>query len=101
MKIQKNDTVRVITGKDKGVEGRVLEVDPQQGKVRVENANVVKKHMKSQQMGQKGQIIERPIFIPASNVMLMCPHTNQPTRVGYTFVNGKKVRVSKKSNKEV
>jgi len=101
MKIKKNDTVRIIAGKDKGKEGRVLEVDPSEGKVRVDGVNTVKKHMRSQQMGQKGQIVEKPAFISLSNVMLMCPHTNQPTRVGYTFVDGKKVRVSKKSNKEV
>ncbi|PSO43972.1 MAG: 50S ribosomal protein L24 [Parcubacteria group bacterium SW_4_49_11] len=101
MKIKKNDTVRVIAGKDKGKEGRVVEVSPSEGKVRVDGVNVVKKHARAQQMGQKGQIVEKPSFIPLSNVMLMCPHTNQPTRVGYTFVDGKKVRVSKKSNKEV
>ncbi|MFB6225416.1 MAG: 50S ribosomal protein L24 [Candidatus Paceibacteria bacterium] len=101
MKIRKNDTVKVIAGKDEGKEGQVIEADPSRQKVRVEGVNVVKKHIRPQQMDQKGQIIERPAFIDVSNVMLMCPHTNQPTRVGYTFVDGKKVRISKKSNKEI
>ena len=101
MKIKQNDNVRVIAGKDKGKEGRVVEAKPSEGKVRVEGVSTVKKHIRSQQIGQKGQVVERPAFISVSNVMLMCPHTDQPTRVGYTFVDGKKVRISKKSNKEV
>ena len=110
MKIKTGDTVVVIAGKDsktvtkKGVEsttGKVLKVYPETNKVVVEGVNKVKKHQKPTQANQEGGIIEVEAPIDASNVMLLDPKTNKPTRV-HTKVNedGSKVRVAVKSGYE-
>ena len=95
-KIKKDDTVRIIAGKDKGKEGEVLVAKPAEGKVIVEGVAMVKKHQKPTQAGQQGGILEREAAIDVSNVMLVCPKCGKPTRVGHATVDGKKVRVCKK-----
>jgi len=85
-KIKKNDNVKVITGKDKGKEGKVIEV--LEGKVIVEGVNTVSKHSKASQKNPKGGIIHQDSPIDASNVMLV--HKGKPTRVGFKTIETKK-----------
>lgn len=96
MKIHTNDEVIVIAGKQKGTKAKVLRVFPQTGKIVVEGVNVVTRHMKKQG-ATPGQKVELTKPIDASNVMLVDPKTGEPTRVGYRFEKGKKVRFAKKS----
>ncbi|MBS4197874.1 50S ribosomal protein L24 [Lederbergia citri] len=97
MHVKKGDKVMVITGKDKGKTGTVLAAFPKKDRVLVEGVNIVKKHSKPSQDNPQGGIITQEAAIHVSNVMLLDPKTNEPTRVGYDVVNGKKVRVAKKS----
>lgn len=95
--IKKNDRVVVIAGREKSKQGRVLSVYPSRGRLRVERLNIVKKHMKPSRKHIRGGIIEKESPIHISNVMLICPDCNKPTRVGTTVLSdGKKVRVCKK-----
>ncbi|MCD6254496.1 MAG: 50S ribosomal protein L24 [Thermotogae bacterium] len=96
VKVKKGDLVRVIVGKDKGKEGKVLRVIPRENKVIVENVHIVKRHQRPTQRLREGGIIEREAPIHASNVMVVCPSCNKPTRIGYKFVEEKKVRYCKK-----
>lgn len=97
MFVKKNDKVKVIAGKDKGTEGVVEQVIPAANRVVVKGVNIVKKHQKPSNANPNGGIIEVEASIDASNVMLIDPKDGKPTRVGYKVVDGKKVRVSKKS----
>lgn len=97
MHVKKGDKVIVITGKDKGKTGTVIEALPKKDRVVVEGVNMIKKHQKPTQMNPEGGIEEREAAIHVSNVMLLDPKTNKPTRVGYKVEDGKKVRVAKKS----
>ena len=111
LKLRKGDTVQMLSGKDRGKQGRLIDVRPRDGKVIVENLNVQKKHQKprpirdANRMGgtqiAPGGIIDRPAAVSVSNVMLVCPTCNLPTRVGYRFKESKdgdrvKVRVCKR-----
>jgi large subunit ribosomal protein L24 len=111
MKLRKGDTVQMLAGKDRGKQGRILEARPRDGKVIVENLNVVTKHQKPRPIRDAGRMggtqiapggrIERPAAVSSSNVMLVCPTCKLPTRVGYVFKEGKggeqvKVRVCKR-----
>ena len=96
MTIKKNDTVCVITGKDKGKSGKVSAVDSNKNKVLVENVNIVTKHQKPKSQQDKGGIFKKPAPIDASNVMVVCPVCNKATRVAHKEIDGKKVRVCKK-----
>ena len=111
MNIKTGDTVVVIAGKDKFTKdkkgnlvpttGKVLKVYPKTNKVLVEGVNKVKKHQKPTQTNQQGGIIEKEAPIDASNVMLLDPKTNKPTRVGIKIDDkGNKIRVAKKSGYE-
>ncbi|POZ92802.1 50S ribosomal protein L24 [Petrotoga halophila] len=96
-KIKRDDTVIVISGKDKGKKSKVLRVIPKDKKVIVDNVNVVKKHQRPTQKMREGGIIEQPSPIDISNVMLVCPNCDQKTRVGFKFLeDGSKVRYCKK-----
>lgn len=96
--VKKGDTVIVITGKDKGKKGRVLQVLPKDGKVLVEGVNLVKKHTRPSQANPQGGIVNQEAPIHSSNVMLTDPKTGEATRVGHLIQkNGKKVRIAKKS----
>jgi large subunit ribosomal protein L24 len=102
MKIRKGDLVQVLSGKDRGKQGRIIEADPRKGRVMVENLNLVKKHRKprplkdSSRMGQTqiqpGGVIELTAPLPVSSVMLVCPTCNRPSRVGYEFREDEKGR---------
>jgi len=98
MNFKTGDKVVVIAGKDKGKEGKILKTLAKENKVIVENVNVVKKHQKGN--GQTpGGIVDMEAPIHASNVMIVDPKTKKPTRIGHsTDKNGKKIRVTKKSN---
>ena len=97
MNIKKDDKVIVLSGKDKGKEGKVLVADPKGLKVVVEGVNVATKHQKPRQQGVPGGIIKKEAAIDASNVMLVCPKCKKGVRVGYSVLeNGTKVRVCKK-----
>ncbi len=101
MKIKKNDNIKVISGKDRGKIGKVLETLPKTNKVRVEGINLRKKHSRSKKQGQKGQIVQIPMPVDASNVMLVCPSCNKPRRAGYKIFEKKKTRVCKKCGSEI
>jgi large subunit ribosomal protein L24 len=101
MKIKKGDNVEIIAGKDKGKRGKVTRTVPRLTKVVVEGCNIIKKHTRPRKEGEKGQRIEIASPIDVSNVMLVCPHTDKLTRVGYKVEDGQKVRISKKAQKEI
>ena len=97
MFVKKGDKVKVITGKDKNKEGIVLETMPKKDKDLVEGVNIMKKHQKPSQAAPQGGIVEVEAPIHVSNVMVIDPSNGEATRVGYKEVDGKKVRVSKKT----
>jgi large subunit ribosomal protein L24 len=97
MHVKKGDKVMVISGKDKGKTGVILAAFPKKNRVIVEGVNIVKKHAKPSQANPQGGIISQEAPIHVSNVMPLDPKTNEPTRVGYKVVDGKKVRIAKKS----
>ncbi|WP_143287067.1 50S ribosomal protein L24 [Caenibacillus caldisaponilyticus] len=97
MHVKKGDKVQVISGKDKGKQGVILAAYPKKQRVLVEGVNIVKKHSKPTQANPQGGIIEQEAPIHVSNVMPLDPKTNEPTRVGYKVVDGKKIRIAKKS----
>lgn len=94
--IKKGDTALVITGKDAGKTGKVLEVLPKTGKVTVENVNVVTKHQKPKSAQDKGGIVKKSAPMEASNLMVVCPVCGKATRVSRKTVDGANVRVCKK-----
>ncbi|MBE5941752.1 MAG: 50S ribosomal protein L24 [Lachnospiraceae bacterium] len=96
-KIKKDDLVKVITGKDKGKEGKVLSVDTKNNKVLVEGVNMVSKHSKPSMANQQGGIIEKEAPIDISNVMYV--HKGKPVRVGFQGEKKDKVRVAKVNGK--
>ena len=99
MKIKKGDTVKVIAGKDKDKEGKVISVDVKKGKLVVEGVNMITKHSKPSQANPNGGIVQREAAIDASNVMLV--HEGKATRVGFAVQDGKKVRVAKATGKVI
>lgn len=100
--VKKDDTVMVITGKDKGKKGRVIVAYPRENRVLVEGINMVKKHAKPSQQNPQGGIITQEAPIHVSNVMLIDPKSGLPTRIGYKVLdNGKKVRVAKRSGEVI
>lgn len=90
----------VTAGKDKSKTGKIVSVDAQENTVVVEGVNIATKHVKPQG-GQPGQIVRVERAISAANVQFLCPDTKKPTRVGFRFEDGKKVRFSKKSGKTI
>ena len=101
MKIKKGDNIVVITGSDKGKKGKVFKVFPDLNKIVIEGVNVKKRHKRPTKSNEKGQIINISLPLNVSNVMLIDPKTNKPTRLGKKLINGKYVRVSKRSGQEV
>ena len=112
LKVRKGDVVQVLTGKDRGKQGRIIEADPKRRRVIVENLNIVKRHRKprpmkdSSRMGQTqiqpGGVFDVSAAIEVSNVMVVCPTCNRATRVGYEYRESKdgrvKVRVCKRAD---
>ena len=107
VRIRRDDTVRVIAGKDRGRTGRVKSVDPKNQRVYVEGVNIVKRHIKprtlrdTQRAQELGGIVEMEGPVHISNVMLIDPSSGEPTRVGIKREGGKRIRVAKKSGKEI
>ena len=96
MKIRKNDTIKVMSGsyKDKGKVGKVLKVYPEKDRIIVEGVNIIKRHTRPSQQNQQGGIVEKEAPIHASNVMVVCPKCDTPTRMGHKILEDKKkVRV--------
>ncbi|AER66392.1 50S ribosomal protein L24 [Thermovirga sp.] len=99
MRIKKGDRVRVISGKDKGKEGKVLRRDPKRDMVVVEGVNMVTKHVRPSAKNPSGGIIKQEAPIYACKVMLVCPACGNPTRVSRAYLeDGSKVRICKKCN---
>jgi large subunit ribosomal protein L24 len=96
MSVKRDDRVKVIAGKDKGKEGKVLRVLPESQRVIVERVNMVKKHQRPTNKRPQGGILEIEAPIHVSNVMLVCPSCSQPTRVGRTREDGARIRTCKK-----
>ena len=95
MRLKKNDTVKIIAGKDKGLTGKIVKVDTEKERVYVQGANMVKKAQKKRDNTEKGGIIEREASIHVSNVALVSK--GQTSKIGYKVENGKKVRYAKKT----
>jgi large subunit ribosomal protein L24 len=97
LSIKKDDTVVVIAGREKGKRGRVLSIYSQKDRLLIEKLNIIKKHMKPTRKQTQGGIIEKEASIHMSNVMLICPKCNKPTRIGNSILqDGRKLRVCKK-----
>ena len=97
MSIKKGDTVVVLSGKDKGKQGKVLAAMPADRKVIVEGINVVSRHTRPRKQGEEGGILKKEAPIYASKVMLVCPHCGKPTRLAHKMLeNGDKARLCKK-----
>ena len=94
--VKTGDNVMIISGKDKGKTGKVLQTSPKEGKVIIEGVNQAQKHVKPRRMGEEGGIItvEAPMY--ASKVMLVCPKCSKPTRAAHKIADGKKMRLCKK-----
>jgi large subunit ribosomal protein L24 len=107
LKVRSGDQVQVIAGKDSGKRGRVLRVDPKRERVYVEGLNMVKRHMRPQQVAGAqreqtvGGVIEREGPIHVSNVMLLDPRDSKPTRVGVEREGGKTFRIARRSGKRL
>ena len=98
--VKSGDTVVVINGKNRGKQGKVLEVSPKEGKVIVEGINMVTKHVKPRKMGEPGGLIKAESALYADKVQLVCPKCGKATRVGHSGTGKDKKRVCKKCNAE-
>ena len=97
MQIRRNDSVMVISGKERGKTGKVLRVHPDKDAVIIERVNLVKRHTKPRGPQQPGGIVEKEAPIPASNVMMMCDKCNAPVRVGHKILgDGEKIRICRR-----
>ena len=101
MKIHKNDQVLIISGKDRGRKGKVIEVLPKQSRLVVEGINLRKKHMRPKKSGEKGQIVETPAPFDISDVKLICSKCGKAVRTGYKLEGKKKHRICKKCKQEI
>jgi len=96
MKLRKGDTVKVLSGNDKGKTGEVIEIIPKTNKVIVKGVNVRKKHIKPRKQGEEGGIVSVECAIHSAKVNVVCPKCGKATKVGYVIEKGEKVRVCKK-----
>lgn len=101
MKIKKGDKVKVISGKDRGKDGKVIRVIPKEDRIVVDGLNQIKKHKKSQKRGQKGERVTISAPMNISNVQLICSKCGKPTRIGHKMISDKKVRICKKCQAEI
>jgi len=100
MKIKKDDQVLIISGKDRGRKGKVLEVYPQKNRLVVEGLNLHKRHIRPKRSGEKGQIVQFPAPIDASNVKLICKKCGKAVRVRYKVTSKKKYRICSQCGQE-
>ena len=96
-RIKKNDSVMVIAGKERGKTGKVLRVFPARDRALVERLNMVKRHIKPRSAQDSGGILEKEAPLHLSNLMLVDPQDGRPTRVGFKIVDGRKMRVSRRT----
>ena len=96
MKIRRNDNVLILAGKDKGKTGIVEKVFPETGRFVVKGIALAKKHIKPSKQNPKGGIIDINLSINSSNAMVVCPSCSKPTKISYSILSGKKIRVCKK-----
>ena len=101
MKIKKGDTVLIISGKDRKKTGKVLNVFPKEQRIIIEGVGMRKKHIKPKKSGEKGQVVQVPSPVSASNVKLICPKCGKPARVGYKIIANRKYRMCKKCKIEL
>lgn len=101
MKLKKGDNVIIITGKDKGKKGKIVRVLVSENKVIVEGANMMKRHQRPRKSGEKGSMRDIEMPLSATNVMMLDPKSNKPTRLGKKKVGNKMVRIARKSNQEI
>ncbi|HBE03491.1 MAG TPA: 50S ribosomal protein L24 [Spirochaetia bacterium] len=101
LKFRKNDIVRVISGKEKGKEGKITEIDRVNLRVKIEGINKIKKGIKRTREDQKGGFVEKELPLHVSKIMLIDPQTQKLTRIGIKTIDGKKIRYAKKSNTEL
>ena len=101
MKLIKGDTVKIVSGKDRGKTGAIIRVLPELGKVIIEGLNLVKKHSRPRKQGEKGQMVSVPRPLTASKVMLVCSSCKEPTRVGGRMEGARKVRYCKKCKAKI
>lgn len=101
MKIKKGDQVKIITGNDKGKQGKVIFVSRDLEKIAVEGVQLKKKHIRPRAQGKKGEMVRIPGSFPVARAMLVCPQCGKATRVGSRLSGSKKSRVCKKCNAEI
>ena len=101
MNIKKGDTVKILSGNDKGKTGEVLETIPKTGKIVVKGVNIRKKHVKPRKQGDEGGIISVECAIPNAKANVVCPKCNKPTRIGHVIENNEKIRVCKKCGAKI
>jgi len=100
--VKTGDTVVILSGKDKGKQGKVLQVSPKERKVIVEGLNIATKHVKPRRQGEQGGIVEAEAAMYACKVQLVCPKCGKATRIGHKILeDGSKVRVCKSCNEEI
>lgn len=97
MKIHKGDTVKVIQGKDRGKQGKVIQVFPKLNRIVVDGINQLSKNVRARRENEKGQVVKYNAPLHISNVMIMDSKAGKPTRVGYQVINGKKERIGRRS----
>ena len=100
MKIRKNDNVIMLGGKDKGKKGKIIHVFPNNDKVVVEGLNLVKRHLRPRQQGQKGQIVSKERAVSVSSIALICKSCGKQTRIGYKVEGDLKTRICRKCGNE-
>ena len=100
MRLHKNDNVIMLSGKDKGKKGKITFVFLIGDRVVVEGLNLVKKHVRAKQQGQKGQVVSKERAVSASSVALICKSCSKPTRIGYRVEGENKLRICKKCKAE-
>jgi len=101
MNIKKGDLVKIIKGNDRGKTGKIIKVFPDKKRVVIDGLNLVKKIKKAKKQGEKGELVSVPRPINRANVMLICPHCKQPTRVEYKKEDEKKYRFCKKCGAKI
>lgn len=101
MRIKKNDMVLIISGKDQGKKGKIINVLPKKNRVIIDGINLRKKHTRPKKQGEKGQIVEIAAPLDISNVKLICPKCKKPARVGYKVAEKNKFRICKKCKQEI